>query len=286
MKQKPAPWHGAPPTLRELQAEMQAAILGGSDGIMDFLKEGARARRDTLLGVYRHAYMARLIDVVANEHPLLRSYIGEDAFNGLARAFITAHPSRSPNARWVGMSFPEFVESHATCSGRPELAELAAIERAVSNAFDSADAPVLGVADLAAYEPSDWEHLTFVLHPSVTLLGGETNAFDIWKSLKDGEAPPAAEHSTRPELRLVWRQGVTPKVRRMPDEEAMLCREASRGGRFGALCQLLATFDDAGTAPVRAAQYLRGWVESEMLTAAKLVEPARSLRQLNPETST
>jgi hypothetical protein len=54
----------------------------------------------------------------------------------------------------------------------------------------------------------------------------------------------------------------------MPYEEAMMWIEASRGARFGVLCEMLATFDDPDGAALRAAGYLQGWLEAEMLSAA------------------
>ncbi|MFN3624290.1 MAG: putative DNA-binding domain-containing protein [Hyphomicrobium sp.] len=277
--------HTVPPTLRELQALMQAAILRGDDALLAQLTDGAHASRKTLLGVYRHAYMARLVEVLSNEYPVLRRYMGEEPFRALARAFLTAHPSRTQNARWVGRSLPEFARQHWAERARPEVAELGEIERAVSDAFDSADAPILRFADLAAIEPGAWGQLTLELHPSVRLLHGETNAFDIWKALKDDAPAPPLQRPDQPEHWIVWRNGTTPKVRPMPYEEAMMCEEASRGSTFGALCQMLATYDDPDNAPLRAAQYLGAWVESEMLTAAKLAarpEPLLRDRQRHP----
>lgn len=268
------------PSLHELQAQMQAAILGDSDAILASIDDGAHAPRHTLLGVYRHAYMARLVEVLGNEYPFVRRYVGEDEFAKLARAFVTAHPSRTQNARWVGKAFPEYLEHHHTTAPRTEIAELASIERAVSDAFDSADAVALGFDDLAAFAPDDWENLTFALHPSVTLLYGGTNAFDLWKAMKDEVPPPAIEQLPDMQHYVVWRQGTMPKVRAMPYEEAMMCNEAAHGARFGALCQMLATFDDVENAPVRAAQYLRGWIESELLTSAQLAERPRKRRPI------
>lgn len=278
MKKRQAVRSRPSPTLRELQAQMQAAILDGDDKILSAISNGARASRETLFGVYRHGYVARLVEVIGNEFPMLRRYVGEADFQKFARTFIAACPSRSRNARWVGESFPEFLQQHWAARMRPELSELAAIERAVSAAFDSTDARVLSFADLAVFAPSAWGNLTFTLHPSVTLLHGETNAFEIWKALKDDAGAPSVKRQSQLEHCVIWRHGTTPKVRLMSYEEAMMCREAQRGAGFGALCALVATYDDPDHAPLRAAQYLRTWLDSEMLTAAKLIPHAKARR--------
>ena len=278
MKKTSSPRPASHLTLREVQAQLQAAILGGDDAILASLVDGPHASRGILFGVYRHAYTARLIEVLMGDYPLLCTYVGDERFRHLAHSFIAAHPSRSQNVRWFGTEFPAFLEKHAAAPESIELAELAAIERSVADAFDSEDAPILGFADLAAHPPEHWATLTFAFHPSVTLLSAATNGFEIWKSLKEEKAPPSAVRLSSEEHLAVWRQGATPKVRRLPDEEAMMFLEAQRGVSFGVLCEMLATFDDPDGAPARAAGYLQAWLASEMLASAKLVAPSRRRR--------
>ena len=85
-----------------------------------------------------------------------------------------------------------------------------------------------------------------------------------------GRSRPAAGGAAdeRRKLSSSGGSGVAPMVRLMPYEEAMMWAEASRGVRFGALCEMLATFETR-TAPLAAAGYLQGWLENEMLTSAR-----------------
>ena len=277
MKQSPriSPAASAP-TLSEIQDSLQAAILSGDDAILASLMDNSHTTRDILFGVYRHAYASRLADVLMNEYPLLRAYVGDKDFSALARAYIGAHPSRNQNARWFGTGFPAFLAKQDAAVRSPVLPDLACIERDVSNAFDALDARVLGFADLAKFPPEDWGRLVFAPQPSAAMLRTGTNAFAIWKSLKDGGTPGPAVRLASPEHLIVWRQGVTPRVRVMPYEEAMMWAEASRGVRFDALCELLAAFDDPDSAAVRAAGYLQGWLTAELLTAAAMTDGAAS----------
>lgn len=271
MKQASVLQQASTPSLSEIQAQLQAAILDGHEGILALLFDGAHASRTTLLGVYRHAYMARLTEVLMNDYPLLSSYVGDDFFRPLARSFIIAHPSRSQNVRWFGSAFPEFLAKHESASEHPHLSELADIERSVANAFDSPDAPLLSVGDLALYPPNDWERLTFVFHPSVAFLQTTTNAFDLWKALKENEPPPDVVHLSSREHVAVWRHGTTPNVRRISNEEAMLCQEMRQGVPFGGLCEMLATYNETGDISARAAGYLQTWLAGGMLSSAKFI---------------
>lgn len=256
------------PTLREIQESLQSAILSGDDAILATILDNSRTTRSTLFGVYRDGYASRLSHVLSSDYPLLRAYIGDSRFADLARAYIAAHPSRTQNARWFGSKFSDFLTRHEPARERPELAELASIEKLVGDAFDSADAPVLGLAALAAVPAEDWARLAFKPHPSAAMLRLLTNALAIWKACKDAADPPPAARLVQPESVIVWRRGVAPMVRRMSYEEAMMWSEMARGSRFGVLCEMLATFDEPDGAALRAAGYLQGWLEGEMLSSA------------------
>ncbi len=256
--------------LAEIQTRLQAAILNNDESIIDALLDNSRTTRHTLFGVYRHAYVGRLVDILKDDYPFLSRHVGEEAFGTLARAYITAHPSRTQNARWFGAAFPAFVAAREEGALHPERAELAAIEKAVSDAFDSADAPSLSLGDLSSVAPDDWARLTFVAHPSTTLLSLATNSFEMWKALKEGDATPEPMQLTTEQHVVVWRQGTAPMARIFAAEEAMMWAEAGRGVRFAVLCEMLAAFDDPDAAALRAAGYLQGWLAAEMLTTATL----------------
>lgn len=255
-----------PPTLREIQDSLQSAILNGDDAILASLLDNSRTTRRTLFCVYRNAYTGRLVEILMQAYPLLRAHVGGDRFSDLAHAYIAAHPSRTQNARWFGAAFPAFLARYETACENPELA---GIEKAVSDAFDSVDAPVLALSDLARIPPEDWARLTFRPHPSAILVQHTTNAFAIWKCLKDGNAPADAIRLAEPECVLIWRQGLAPMVRIMPYEEAMMWTEASRGVSFDALCALLATCGGYDGSAARAAGYLQGWMAAELLNSAE-----------------
>lgn len=253
----------AAPTLSEMQAAFQRAVMHGDDAVLNEILDSSRTNRGVLFGVYRHAYVARLIEVVRNDHPFLNRLLGDAEFSDLARDYIAASPSRNPNARWFSHGFPDFIAR--THPDQAHIAELAALERALNDAFDAPDAEPLALADLAAVPPERWSDLVFTPHPSAARLTLTTNAHALWLALKDEKAPPEVETFETPDTVLVWRRETTPRLRRASGEEAMMWTEAAKGLPFGALCELVATYDDPETAPLRAAQYLQGWITSGLL---------------------
>ena len=158
--------------------------------------------------------MLRLIDVVGNDHEHLRRYLGEHEFRAMASRYITANPSQHPNARWFSRGLPEFLRTTEPYAQKSVLGELAALERALNDAFDADDAPVLGISDLAAIPADAWSGLCFVAHPSAACLEASTNAGAIWMALKAGEEPPLRAVSPEAVRILVWRHGTDRDVSR------------------------------------------------------------------------
>ncbi len=253
-------------TFAELQASLQRAIMTGDDAILSLIPDGAREDKDTLLGVYRNAYVLRLIEVVQSDHELLHAYLGDDGFDEMARAYIAAHPSDQPNARWFSRHVPAFLAREEPYRGHPELAELALLEKTLADAFDAADAPTVTVAELAAIPPEEWGDLEFAAHPSAVRLDFQTKATAIWAALKAETEPPEVVRLEEAEKVLVWRDGTTPMFRVLGPEEAMMWAEAARGVRFGVLCEMLATYDDPDGTAMRAARYIAGWLNAGLIS--------------------
>jgi len=252
--------------LKDFQDSFQRAILERDDAILGDIPDGPRETKTNLLGIYRDAYALRLIEVIGNDHEVLRPYVGEPQFEDMARAYIAAYPSRHPNARWFSHRLPEFLRVTKPYSDRPLLAELAALERALNDAFDAVDAPVLSMADLAAVPAELWARLSFVPHPSATRLDVRTNAAAVWSALKASEDPPHPVVAKETTSLVVWRHDTTSMFRAISAEEAMMWDEMTKGVRFGDLCEMLATYDDPPSAPARAAGFLKAWLDAGSLS--------------------
>jgi hypothetical protein len=261
--------HKNTPTLAEVQASFQQAILDGETTILNLIPHSGRTSNDVLFGVYQHAYVGRLIEVVASEHEYLKAYLGDDEFRSMATAFVKQHPSRTQNARWFGEPLPKFLQVTKPYASHPELSELACLERTLAAAFDARDASTIALPDLQAFDPEDWEHLVFTPHPSGHVLLLKTNALALWQALREERTPDHAMVLNEPQAVMIWRVDTAPMIRAMPAEEAMMWSEAARGSSFGRLCELLAVFDDPDTAPIRAATHLAGWLANGLISSVQ-----------------
>ncbi|MCB1504784.1 MAG: putative DNA-binding domain-containing protein [Hyphomicrobiaceae bacterium] len=259
----------APTGLADLQDAFQQAILAGDDGILDYLRDSTRTSRDVLLGVYRHAYTARLIEIVAADYPVLHRFIGDEAFDDMARHYIADRPSHQPNASLVSRALPDFLRQTKPYTGYPAVAELAEIECALNTAFAAPDAAVLGLGHLSRIQPDDWPRLVLTSHPSARQLVCSTNAYDIWHAINAEEAPPQTTTGATPSPLLVWREDLVPRIRPIAAEEAMLWNEMENGTTFGRLCEMAALYDDPDNAPMRVAAYVQSWITGGLLSAAE-----------------
>lgn len=248
------------------QDDFQRGILSGDDSILAEILDSPKEKREVLYGVYRHAYGSRLVDALRNDHGLLHSYLGDEMFDTMGYAYLAAKPSHHPNLRWFSQGLPDFLKSTDPYSDHPVLADLAALEKALNDAFDATDAPVLGLTDMAGFAPEVWNTLKFQPHPTSCRLDVSTNAAAVWLALKNDETPSDAVALDEPGRLLIWRQDVTPMFRELTPEEAMMWDEAANGIPFGVLCSMLATYDDPDGAAARGAGYLHGWVTSGLLT--------------------
>jgi hypothetical protein len=248
------------------QSDFQRGILSGDDTVLAEILDSPKEKREILFGVYRHAYGSRLVEAMRNDHKLLHLYLGDEMFDAMGHAYVAANPSQHPNLRWFSGGLPDFLKSSEPYSDHPVLSDLAVLEKALNDAFDADDAPVVGVADLAGVAPEAWADLKFQPHPGAFRLDTATNASTIWLALKNNETPPDAVTLEQPCRLLVWRQDVTPMFRELGVEEAMMWDEATSGIPFGVLCSMLATYDDPDGAAARGAAYLHGWITAGLLT--------------------
>ncbi|MFN3860857.1 MAG: putative DNA-binding domain-containing protein [Roseateles sp.] len=244
------------------QRRLAAAIRDGADPGDLLAGDGAVG-----LQVYRHAYRARLTEALADNCTVLARALGDEAFDALARAYITAHPSGHPSIRWFGHQLADFMaQADEALVPHASLVDFARMDWALRSAFDAADAPLLEPAALAALSPDDWAGLRLRLHPSVQLVALGHAIEPGWRSLREwqpesgADAPAVDEPTPHAHLLLAWRQGLETRWRSLAPLEAELLQAVADGEPFARLCER------AGTAPAVVAA-LQQWLADGLLRA-------------------
>ena len=221
-----------------------------------------------LFGVYRNAYVARLAEILGEDYEQVHAYLGDRSFANLVKAYIAANPSDQRSARWFGRHMPAFIAKSATFAKHPEVAELATLEKALADAFDGPDAEPLRLAELAEVPPEAWPELVLDAAsdrdpPHLR----DQRRTRLWAALKDEQPPVKPVRLPEPQAILVWREGFMARFKPLSTEEAMMWDEAAKGVRFSVLCEMVATFAGEDEAELRAASYLKDWVDMGMLAS-------------------
>jgi Putative DNA-binding domain len=168
-------------SLGDLQRAFQDYLLADSEGFAAAVRDTKKADRTILLGVYRDGYALRLTEVLTNDYPGVLAMCGPDDFGHLARAYIAAHPSHHPSARWFGRHFADFAACTPPYDGTPAIAEMARFEWALGEAFDAPDVAPITADALIALAPEAWETLSFKALPTVRLLLFAYNVPQAWQ---------------------------------------------------------------------------------------------------------
>jgi len=263
----------APAELLEQQRALAGLIRAGADLADDAADVVAWLRplraAPPRLGIYRHAYRARLAEALRGNYPVLHRVLGDEDFGALAQAYLAAHPSRSPSIRWFGHALPAWVAARLEVDPQalphPSLADLVRMEWAIGTSFDAADAPPLERETLARVAPGSWPALRFAPHPTVRLVALQWAIEPLWRALTDDPGAETAPPEARPHHLLVWRDGLETRWRTLPEDESAALAGCLGGLRFDELCaSVAATAEEAGTA-ARVAGWLGAWVQAGLL---------------------
>ncbi len=263
--------------LAELQSLFQSAVLTGDAedaAILDIVAPPREADRPTMMGVYVNAYRLRLAEFLDEDYPALRAMLGDDDFEALVEAYIDENPSRLRNARWYSTRLPEFMQESENWSANALAIGLALFERALTDAYDAADAPALSIETLAEFSPQDWPRLGFTFHPSLRLIEVAAGVLGAYAAAtadeQDEEAARSAEEdegaledrppdASESETIAIWRADLDPAYRQLDPDEYLALNEALAGQSFGDICQLVAFQNEAQSATERLARFLVTW---------------------------
>lgn len=272
-------------TLEGLQGAFQRYLLGeGGEG--GEVVEGSEVAAEVTtghgigvarrLGIYHHAYRARLVDTLRDSYGHLAAYLGDEWFERDALAFIAGHPSNHNNLRWYGAAFAPWL--HERHPQDRDIAELAALDWALRLAFDGPDAPAATLADLAGIAPADWDGVVLAFQPTCARLQFAFNTIALWQALDHDEAPPPAEALAQPTQVLVWRRGLSPHFRSIDTFEAAAFDGLREGASFGATCESLALRFPATDVAAGMGRLLRRWIDEGLLSGLALPQPRTTAR--------
>ncbi len=261
--------------LAQLQRAFQSRVLLGTPAIESVVPGTARLDTETRLGIYEQAFIARLVEALADTYPALKNAVGEGEFAQLTRDFAAHSPPVHFSIRYFGSHWSAFIPTALPGVKGKVLSDLARWEWALSEAFDAADSVALTKADLGRIEPARWAGLRFRLSPSLRRLCLHSNAVQWWRAASQKAARPTRWRSAKPVEWALWRAQLTTYFRSLPIDEAWALDAIAGGKSFGSMCEGLVQLVDAADAPTRAATLLQQWVRDEWLVGIELPTAGR-----------
>jgi hypothetical protein len=251
--------------LAGLEHALAGHILRADPAIATEVVGTARVPASVRLGIYRDAYVLRIVEALDTDFPGLHALAGDDNWLTLTRAYIAAYPSSHFSLRMFGQHLATFLREAAPWREHAVLADMAEFEWAIAHAFDAADSAVLGIAGVARVPPESWADLRLEFHASVTRLDLDWNAPAIWNAVKAEETPPNPERAAEPVAWLIWRKGLNSYFRSLGRDEAAALDAARAGRSFAELCEGLCEWIAPDEAPARAAALFKRWIEDEIV---------------------
>lgn len=255
-------------TLPQLQGAFQNFLLRTQDihTIATAVVSDAKGSASQRLDIYAYAYRARLGEALEQDFEALHTLLGDDQFHSLCQDYIQLHPSQHFSLRYLGQHMAAFLRTHDLYQQQPVLAELAAFEWAMTDAFDAADTSIIRLDDLTKLTAEQWGNLRFSIHPSVQRLELTWNVPAIWNAVQQKLEPPVPECAELPMNWLVWRQELKTWFRSLPADEAWAWQAACSDHSFAEICDGLCRWQDEDTVPATAAGMLQRWINDGLIS--------------------
>ena len=249
-------------TLQAIQQQMQQAVLAARSSPLHSVRSDAIADAHSRLAIYQHGYRIRLRDALKNEFAGLSSMVSR-GFDALLDTYVETHPSNHYNIRWYGTGLASFLEDKR--HDKPQLAEMARLDWAISTAFDATDEPSIDMAQLATIPPEAWATLQLVPQANLKMLPCLYNVDAFRRAADHGTTRPHLRRYAKPRRILVWRHAMSVHYRRLEEDDWQVLTAAQRGESFATLCTILAERYGETAAMSRMVALLQAWVGAGLL---------------------
>lgn len=261
--------------LAQLQRDFSAYLLHDDASICTLIIGDQSAAREQRVNVYRDGYRLRLIEVLTGDYPGLLHLLGAADFDALCRDYIDAHPSTHFNIRWFGGGLPAFLQSRSQGSTQPAVAEMAALEWALTLAFDAVDEAIVTMADAAALTAEQWPVMKLRMTAAIQRRQFIDNVGAIRRAIDRQETPPPVETFDAHRQWVVWRMDRGVYQRQMDADEAAAFDGAAGGASFAEICALLCEWHAEERVAIQAAGFLKLWIEQQWIAELSVDHDAR-----------
>ncbi|MDX1975209.1 MAG: DUF692 family protein [Rickettsiales bacterium] len=247
--------------LAEQQETLQDAIMLGQkqdSKPAKWIREKKDFPAEKQLGVYVNAYRWRLFDVVAEDYPVLKTYLGEEKFDALINDFISAVPPQHFNVARYAALLPAYQQIHATHD--TFTTELCVLETSIAQLADALETEALAPEHLAGMTPETLMESHLTPRKALQLFAFEYPVNAYYKAVKEEtQLPIITQQSSfiavfRHED-VVWRMD-------LEEQEYQLLSALFSGSTVG---ETLGALDESAAA--KTSEYFSRWMRNGMLAA-------------------
>jgi uncharacterized protein (UPF0276 family) len=249
------------PSLVSQQETLQDAIMQGEkqdSKPAEWIREKADFPAEKQLGVYVNAYRWRLFDVVAEDYPVLKTYIGDEKFDALINDFISAVTPQHFNVARYAKLLPAYQQTHATHDAFS--GELCVLETAVTQLADAEETEALTPEHLAGMTPETLMESHLTPRKALQLFAFEYPVNAYYKAVKEETQLPAI--TQQPSFLAVFRHEDVVWRMDLEEQEYQLLSALFSGSTVG---EALGALDESAASNI--SEYFSRWMRNGMLAA-------------------
>ncbi len=264
-------------SLSESQTRMQNAIIAGSE--FDSAPENWIRSKENFgpaaqLEVYTNAYRYRLYDVTAEEYPVLKHYLGDEAFETLISGFIKNVSSEHFNIGRYSTHLPDFMQTQKNYDSF--ALELATLENAITQLTDEEETSPLEPIHLEGMTAEDLMETTLNPRKALKLFAFSHPVNEYYQNVKDEKSPakPELKNSFTAIFRhedIIWRMN-------LGENEYLLLNRLFQNVPIGqALEELQTEFDlsDDGLS-ANLSEWFARWMRNGLLSKPQLINKTQN----------
>jgi Putative DNA-binding domain len=219
------------------------------------------------VGVYQGMYLLRMVEALENDYPALAHFLGQDAFADLVTRYVAAHPSRSYTLNRLGSALPEFIRATRGIRKKAFTADLARLERAVTEVFDADRSPAWPAGEIERLPQEAWPGAVFVPIAAFRLLAFSYPVNAYFQSVKD-ENHDHPDIGRKPTWVVVWRKNYEVWRLNLGKDAYEFLRALANGRPFGKAVAVTAR-KLQGSAGDQLFRWLRDWVAEGMFQGVR-----------------
>lgn len=173
--------------------------------------------------VYRNNLFVNLVDALIARYPAVQAAVGTEFFAAMARDYVADHLPDTPLMMRYGDQFPNYLENFAPLADYPWIADVARVERAMTDVYHATDSRGVTPHDLAAIQDVTIGELSFQLIDALALVNAHSPVVTLWK-MNTGQIEPHEIDGMPSECALIYRPAFTVKVKSLTASEATFIR--------------------------------------------------------------